>query len=73
MQHRPGKRAIAQEVSRGTLREFESEALVLLSGEFVTRELIDGYCRERGVVPRAAMGANSFGAVIELVRRALMV
>jgi LysR family cyn operon transcriptional activator len=55
-----------------TLREFESEALVLLSGEFATRELIDGYCRQYGVVPRVAMEANSISAVIELVRRSTL-
>ena len=55
-----------------SLREFESEALVLLSGEFVTRELIDGYCRKYGVVPRVAMEANSISAVIELVRRSTL-
>lgn len=52
-----------------TLREFEKEALVLLSGEFATRELIDGYCRQHGVVPRVAMEVDSIGAVMELVRR----
>ncbi|HEY2024590.1 LysR substrate-binding domain-containing protein [Paraburkholderia sp.] len=34
-----------------------------------TRELIDGYCRQHGVVPRVAMQADSISAVIELVRR----
>jgi LysR family cyn operon transcriptional activator len=55
-----------------TLREFEEEALVLLSGEFATRELIDGYCRQHGVVPRVAMEVNSIGAVMELVRRSTL-
>jgi LysR family transcriptional regulator, cyn operon transcriptional activator len=52
-----------------TLREFESEALVLLNEEFATRHYIDRYCREHGVAPRIAVEVNSIGAVIELVRR----
>jgi LysR family transcriptional regulator, cyn operon transcriptional activator len=52
-----------------TLREFESESLVLLNEEFVTRHLIDRYCRQHGVEPRIAMEFNSISAVIELVRR----
>ncbi|MEW9582465.1 transcriptional regulator CynR [Paraburkholderia sp. DGU8] len=55
-----------------TLREFEKEVLVLLSGEFATRDLIDGYCRQNGVVPRVAMEVNSIGAVMELVRRSTL-
>ncbi|WP_233839163.1 transcriptional regulator CynR [Paraburkholderia sp. ZP32-5] len=60
---------LARKRAAVTLREFESEALVLLSGEFATRELVDAYCRQYGVVPRVAIEANSIGAVIELIRR----
>ena len=60
---------LARKRAAVTLREFESEALALLSGEFATRELVDAYCRQYGVVPRVAIEANSIGAVIELIRR----
>lgn len=53
-------------VSRQAL---DAESLVLLSGEFATREQIDRYFREQGVRPRVAMEANAIGAVIEVVRR----
>lgn len=46
-----------------------AESLVLLSGEFATREQIDRYLRQQGVRPRVAMEANAIGAVIEVVRR----
>jgi LysR family cyn operon transcriptional activator len=55
-----------------TLREFESEALVLLNEEFATRQYIDRYCRQHGVAPRIAMEVNSISAVIELVRRSAL-
>ena len=58
--------------SEMTLREFENEALVLLSREFVTRELIDDYCRQYGVVLHVAMEVNSISAVIEMVRRSTL-
>jgi len=45
-----------------TLREFESETLVLLNEEFATRHYIDRYCRKHGVVPRIAMEVNSITA-----------
>ncbi len=46
-----------------------AESLVLLSGEFATREQIDRYLRQQDVRPRVAMEANAIGAVIEVVRR----
>ncbi|MFL9966432.1 transcriptional regulator CynR [Paraburkholderia sediminicola] len=55
-----------------TLREFESEALVLLNEEFATRHYIDRYCRQHGVAPRIAMEVNSISAVIEIVRRSTL-
>ena len=55
-----------------TLREFESEALVLLNEEFATRHYIDRYCRQHGVAPRIAMEVNSVSAVIELVHRSTL-
>ncbi|KAA0999978.1 transcriptional regulator CynR [Paraburkholderia panacisoli] len=55
-----------------TLREFESEALVLLNEEFATRHYIDRYCRQNGVAPRIAMEVNSISAVIELVHRSTL-
>jgi LysR family transcriptional regulator, cyn operon transcriptional activator len=58
--------------SEMTLREFENEALVLLSREFVTRELIEDYCRQYGVVLHVAMEVNSISAVIEMVRRSTL-
>ena len=55
-----------------TLREFESEALVLLNEAFATRHYIDRYCRQHGIVPRIAMEVNSISAVIEIVRRSAL-
>lgn len=52
-----------------TLREFESEALVLLNEEFATRHYIDRYCRQHGISPRVAMEVNSISAITEIVRR----
>ncbi|WP_206998918.1 transcriptional regulator CynR [Trinickia mobilis] len=52
-----------------TLREFESETLVLLNEEFATRHYIDRYCRQHGVAPHIAMEVNSISAVIEIVLR----
>ncbi len=55
-----------------TLREFGSEALVLLNEEFATRHYIDRYCRQHGVAPRIIMEVNSIGAIIEIVRRSAL-
>jgi LysR family cyn operon transcriptional activator len=55
-----------------TLRDFESETLVLLNEEFATRHYIDRYCRQHGVVPRVAMEVNSISAVIEIVHRSTL-
>jgi LysR family cyn operon transcriptional activator len=52
-----------------TLREFGSEALVLLNEEFATRHYIDRYCRQHGISPRIAMEVNSISAITEIVRR----
>ncbi|MBM7128852.1 transcriptional regulator CynR [Dyella mobilis] len=51
------------------LRALNDESLVLLSGEFATREQIDRYCRQHLVHPRVAIEANSVGMVVEIVRR----
>jgi len=45
------------------------QALVLLSGDFATRQHIDDYCRGQGIAPRIAIEANSIGAIVEIVRR----
>ncbi|MDP5292346.1 transcriptional regulator CynR [Oceanimonas sp. CHS3-5] len=45
-----------------------SLSLVLLNGEFATREQIDRYCRQHDLQPRVMMEANSVNAVIEVVR-----
>jgi LysR family cyn operon transcriptional activator len=55
-----------------TLREFESEALVLLNEEFATRHYIDRYCRQHGIAPRIAMEVNSISAITEIVRRSTL-
>lgn len=51
-----------------TLREFEKEPRVLLSGDFATRKHIDRHCHERGIHPHIAIEANSVGGIIEMVR-----
>jgi LysR family transcriptional regulator, cyn operon transcriptional activator len=57
-----GKRTIG-------LRALNDESLILLSGEFATREQIDRYCWQHAVNPRVAIEANSVGMVMEMVRR----
>jgi LysR family cyn operon transcriptional activator len=51
------------------LRALDRESLVLLSGEFATREQIDRCCREHAVRPHVAIEANAVDAVLEIVRR----
>ena len=51
------------------LDALSAESLILLSGEFATREQIDRYCRQHNITPRVKMEANVIGAVIEVVRR----
>ncbi|MGA8137312.1 MAG: transcriptional regulator CynR [Pseudomonas gingeri] len=52
-----------------TADELERQSLVLLSQDFATRQHIDLYCRQHGIVPRIAIEANSISAIVELVRR----
>jgi LysR family cyn operon transcriptional activator len=51
-----------------SLREFEKESLVLLSGDFATRGHIDRHCLEQGIKPRIAIEANSVSGIIEIVQ-----
>ncbi|MDP9524972.1 transcriptional regulator CynR [Pseudomonas protegens] len=44
------------------------QSLVLLSGDFATRQHIDLYCRQQGIAPRIAAEANSVSAIVEMVR-----
>ncbi|WP_266171208.1 transcriptional regulator CynR [Dyella subtropica] len=50
------------------LQALNNESLVLLSGEFATREQIERYCRQHAIQPHVAIEANSINAVIEIVR-----
>jgi len=52
-----------------TADDLEQQSLVLLSQDFATRQHIDLYCRQHGIVPRIAIEANSISAIVELVRR----
>ena len=52
-----------------TIRDLESETLVLLNEEFATRHYVDRYCKQHNIAPRIAMQVNSISAVIEIVRR----
>lgn len=52
-----------------TGHDLERQSLVLLSQDFATRQHIDLYCRQHGIVPRIAVEANSISAIVELVRR----
>ncbi|ALI02852.1 transcriptional regulator CynR [Pseudomonas sp. FW306-02-F02-AA] len=45
------------------------QSLVLLSGDFATRQHIDLYCRQQGIAPRIVIEANSISAIVEIVRR----
>jgi LysR family cyn operon transcriptional activator len=51
-----------------SVREFEKESLVLLSGDFATRGHIDRHCQQQGIKPRIAIEANSIGGIIEIVQ-----
>jgi len=51
-----------------SLREFEKEPRVLLSGDFATRGHIDRHCQERGINPHIAIEANSVSGIIEMVQ-----
>ncbi|WP_350558306.1 transcriptional regulator CynR [Psychrobacter sp. CAL346-MNA-CIBAN-0220] len=50
------------------LQTLNTQSLVLLSHEFVTREQIERYCRQHDIQPKVLMEANSLSAVIEIVR-----
>jgi LysR family cyn operon transcriptional activator len=52
-----------------TLEDFNREALVLLSTDFVTRVQIDRHFRQLGAAPRIAIEVNSISAIVEIVRR----
>ncbi|MEX0566876.1 transcriptional regulator CynR [Raoultella terrigena] len=45
------------------------ESLILLSGEFATREGIDRYCRRYGIEPQVRMEANTISAVLTVIQR----
>lgn len=45
------------------------EALVLLSGEFATRDQVERYFRQHQVRPHVSIEVNSISAVVEIVRR----
>ncbi|MGE7956820.1 transcriptional regulator CynR [Pseudomonas sp. NPDC089530] len=65
---------VSREHQAGLPRELTAAALqalplVLLSGDFATRQHIDRYCREQGIAPQIAIEANSIGAIVEIVRR----
>jgi LysR family transcriptional regulator, cyn operon transcriptional activator len=51
-----------------SLREFESEPRVLLSGDFATRGHIDRHCHDQGINPHTAIEANSVSGIIEIVQ-----
>ena len=51
-----------------SIGDFEKESLVLLNGDFATREHIDSYCQERGIKPRIAIETNSIAAIVQTVR-----
>lgn len=51
------------------LEALNAESLVLLSGEFATREQIDHYCQQHSLRPQVCIEANTISAVIEIVLR----
>jgi len=51
-----------------SIADFEKESLVLLNGDFATREHIDSYCQEQGIKPRIAIETNSIAAIVQTVR-----
>ncbi|RAS22222.1 MULTISPECIES: transcriptional regulator CynR [unclassified Pseudomonas] len=51
------------------LQALSTESLIVLSGEFATREQIDRFFQQHGIHPQVRMEANTISAVIEIVRR----
>ncbi|MGE0968823.1 transcriptional regulator CynR (plasmid) [Klebsiella sp. WOUb02] len=57
--------ATRRRVKREALNQ---ESLILLSGEFATRERIDRYCRRYAIEPQVRMEANSISAVLTMIQ-----
>ncbi|MFI7353847.1 transcriptional regulator CynR [Streptomyces avidinii] len=54
------------------VRDLATRRLALLSGDFATREHVDGYLAAHGVRPHIAVEANSVHALTEIVRRSTL-
>lgn len=51
-----------------SLDDFAQQPLVLLNGDFATRQFIDQFYQQISVRPRVVMEANTISAIIEMVR-----
>jgi LysR family cyn operon transcriptional activator len=56
-----------------TLAELQAESLALLTGDFITRQLINSFFRAQGIAPHISIEANSIGAIVEIIRRGNLV
>ncbi|BAN26301.1 transcriptional regulator LysR family [Caballeronia insecticola] len=64
--------ALARKGTRLDIGKFAETPLVLLNDSFVTRQWIDRYCRQQGVIPRVAIEVNSINAVMAIVQRSTL-
>ena len=51
-----------------SLATLQQQPLAMLTRDFATRQHIDQFFREHGIVPRIAVEANSIGAIVEILR-----
>jgi LysR family transcriptional regulator, cyn operon transcriptional activator len=56
-----------------TLADLQPESLALLTGDFVTRQLINSFFRAHGIAPHISIEANSIGAILDIIRRGNLV
>jgi LysR family transcriptional regulator, cyn operon transcriptional activator len=63
----------ANQVGTMTLADLQAESLALLTGDFITRQLINSFFRAQGITPHISVEANSIGAIVEIIRRGNLV
>jgi len=63
----------ANQVGTMSLTDLQAESLALLTGDFITRQLINSFFRAQGIAPHISIEANSIGAIVEIIRRGNLV
>ena len=56
-----------------TLADLQAESFALLTGDFITRQLINSFFRAQGIAPHISIEANSIGAIVEIIHRGNLV